>query len=101
MKNIKSIKGILLGLLFLFPVLSLSDLSAQTDSSSFVTYTGFVKNAKTSEVLAFASITLDGSSAATVSNIDGEFIIKVDKKSKSRHLNFSYIGFKNKSIALS
>lgn len=101
MKNIKSIKGILLGLLFLFPVLSLNDLSAQADSSSFVTYTGFVKNAKTNETLAFASITLDGSSAATVSNIDGEFIIKVDKTSKAKNLNFSYIGFKNKSIAIS
>ena len=101
MKNIKSIKGILLGLLFFIPVCTLSAFSNDPDSSKVVTYQGFVKNAKTMEMLPFASITLDGSSAATVSNIDGEFTIKVDKESVVKNLNFSYIGFKNKSLALS
>ena len=101
MKNIKSIKGILLGLLFFIPVCTLSAFSNDPDSSMVVTYQGFVKNAKTMEMLPFASITLDGSSAATVSNIDGEFTIKVDKESGAKNLNFSYIGFKNKSLALS
>ena len=101
MKTIKSIRGILLGVFFLFPVLSLTAFSAQPDSSTYVSYHGFVKNAQTNEVLSFASITLDGSSAATVSNIDGEFTIKVDKNSKARNLNITYIGFKNKSLLLS
>ena len=101
MKTSNSIKGILLGILFLFPVLSLSAFSTQPDSSTYVSYQGFVKNAKTNELLSFASITLDKSSTATVSNIDGEFTIKVDNNNKAENLNVRYIGFKNKSLALS
>lgn len=101
MKKRKIITTILLGILILFPVCNLSASDSDNDSTQFISYQGIIKNAKTNEVLPFSSIILKGTNVATVSNIDGEFIIKVSESNTSRTLTLSYIGYSNKSILLS
>ena len=76
MKKRKIITGILLGILVLFPVWNLSASYSDNDSAQFISYQGIIKNVKTNEDLPFASIILKETNVATVSNIDGEFIIK-------------------------
>lgn len=85
----------------LFPVWSSTNIFAQEDNSQIISYEGLIKNAVNNETLPFASVMLNGTSIATVSNSDGEFVIKVDKNSKEQKLLISYIGYKNKSVALS
>jgi hypothetical protein len=51
-------------------------------------------------VLPFASIEIEGSNIATVSNIDGEFVLKVGKFSKLKTMKISYMGYTNKQISL-
>ena len=41
-----------------------------------------------------------GSNTATVTNIDGEFTIKIDKDTDVSSLKVSYIGYSNKTISL-
>ncbi|MCF8378571.1 MAG: carboxypeptidase-like regulatory domain-containing protein [Bacteroidales bacterium] len=101
MKTKKSNFGIFLGILFLFPVWNFSSSYAQTENSQFISYLGVLKNAVNNDVLPFASIVLEGTSVATVSNADGEFTIKVDKNNKAENLEISFIGYKNKNISLS
>ncbi|MCK4919686.1 MAG: carboxypeptidase-like regulatory domain-containing protein [Bacteroidales bacterium] len=101
MKKRRIITEILLGILVLFPVWNLSASYSDNDSTQFISYQGIIKNAKTNEDLPFASIILKGTNVATVSNIDGEFIIKVNKSSTSKTLLISYIGYKNNTISLS
>lgn len=73
---------------------------AATDSLDFVSYQGKVIDAQNGKSLPFATIEAVGSNVATVTNIDGEFIIKLGKDSDVSNLKISYIGYSNKNVSL-
>ncbi len=70
------------------------------DSTQFITYRGKVSDAKTGRSLPFATVEAIGSSVATVTNIDGDFSIKLPKDAGLAQLKFSYIGFSNLLVDL-
>lgn len=84
---------------FASTALILSEEIVENDSA-FYTYSGVVKDAKTNSTLPFASVEAIGSSVATVTNIDGEFTLKILKNSPVNSLKISYIGFKNLEVRL-
>jgi hypothetical protein len=67
----------------------------------FTTYRGRVVDAETNQPLIFAAVTVQETNIATVTNIDGEFLIKVPVENKSKGLEFSFIGFKNNVVPFS
>ncbi len=71
-----------------------------TDSINFIAYHGKVLDRSTNSVLPFATVEVDGSNIATVTNIDGEFIVKIPKETNASSLKISYIGFSNKYVPL-
>lgn len=71
------------------------------DTLNFNTYYGQITDRHNERNLPFATIEALGSNIATVSNIDGEFIIKITKDSKVTELKISYIGFTNEIVSLS
>jgi len=71
------------------------------DSINFNTFYGKVADSQNGRYLPFATIEAVGSNIATVSNIDGEFIIKIAKDSRVTEVKVSYIGFTSKTISLS
>lgn len=105
MKSTMKIKGgwLLAGLLMLSTtVLAIPGNEDEfADTINFDTYYGQVVDAVNSRNLAFATIEAIGSNVATVSNLDGEFIIKIAKDSKVSELKISYIGFANETVSLS
>ena len=105
MKSTMRIKGggLLAGLLMLSTTaLALPRIEEEfTDTLNFDTYNGLVVDMVNSRNLPFATIEAIGSNVATVSNIDGEFIIKIAKDSKVSELKISYIGFANEIVSLS
>lgn len=62
--------------------------------------TGKIINELTNEPLAFTNIYLKNNSIGTISNSNGEFIIKIPKQFLNDTLIFSFIGFYNKSVPL-
>jgi len=54
--------------------------SNQPDTLTYVQYKGSVIDQDTRTPLAFASLSLEGTNIATVTNSDGEFSLKVPKK---------------------
>ena len=70
------------------------------DTINFNTFHGQVIDLAGARNLPFATIEAIGSNVATVSNIDGEFIIKIAKDSKVSELKISYIGFSTQTISL-
>ena len=70
------------------------------DTINFKIYSGQVFDAESSRTLPFATIEAIGSNIATVTNIDGEFIIKIARDVVVSGLKVSYIGFNNKTVAL-
>ena len=71
------------------------------DTIKFNAYYGTISDAKSGKTLPFATIEALGSNIATVTNIDGNFIIKIAKDAKISGLKISYIGYKNKNVAIS
>jgi hypothetical protein len=71
-----------------------------TDTINFKAYYGRVMDVSGGKTLPFATIEAVGSNIATVTNIDGEFILKVARDSDISEIKISYIGFKNKIIPL-
>ncbi|MEN8226560.1 MAG: carboxypeptidase-like regulatory domain-containing protein [Bacteroidota bacterium] len=71
------------------------------DTINFKAYFGKVIDGHTARALPFATIEATGSNIATVSNIDGEFTIKIARDSDISDIKVSYIGFRNQTIPLS
>lgn len=71
------------------------------DTINFKAFYGRVVDTSSGRTLPFATIEAVGSNIATVTNIDGEFTLKIAKESNITEMKVSYIGFKNQTIPLS
>ena len=71
------------------------------DTLSYVQYKGKVIDAESSKALVFATITIDGTNIATVTNSEGDFTLKVPKAIATKNLNVTYIGYKPQSMLIS
>jgi hypothetical protein len=103
---IRTIRGLVPGLLALaFLSISTQGIAGSRDraaqDSAFKAFSGKVIDNETRKPLVFANVYLIGSSIGTVSNSEGEFIIKVPVSEWQRKVGFSCIGFKNVEIPLS
>ena len=94
--------------LILFTIISLVTASAadkvernDQDPQSFITLRGKIVDDQTGDPLIFASIALKGTNVATVSNLDGEFLLKIDVNITDPYIEVMYIGYKNKEMPLS
>ncbi len=59
-----------------------------------------VVDAKTNAPLAYANIMLQGSNVATVTNVDGEFSLKVEEESLGNKITVSFIGYRSATVVL-
>ncbi len=87
-------------LLFLFILLSTMSSMSFAQSKSYYEYKGKVVDENTGEPLIFATISVEGSNIATVTNSDGEFMLKVPKDKANKDLLISYIGYKSQTIPI-
>lgn len=56
---------------------------------------GVIKDAKTKELVVFATISVPGTTIGTVANADGEFTLKVPKTVKSNVFEITHLGYQN------
>jgi len=75
--------------------------SNQPDTLTYVQYKGSVSDQETRSPLAFASLTLNGTNIATITNSEGEFSLKVPKSMTEGKVTVSFLGYKNKIVNLS
>jgi len=61
---------------------------------------GKVIDTETGLPLVFAGVAVQGSNVSTVTNLDGEFILKVSEGETGK-VEFSFVGYKNKVMAIS
>lgn len=64
-------------------------------------YRGVVYDKNSNDPLMFATVAVVGTTIATVSNSEGEFLIKVPAEMNGASLVFSYIGYRKQTVALS
>ncbi|BAX82022.1 hypothetical protein ALGA_3730 [Labilibaculum antarcticum] len=70
------------------------------DTLKYDVYKGKIQDANTNEPLMFATITVKGVNVATVSNNDGEFLLKIAKDLPVSKIEVTYIGYKNLEIPI-
>ena len=71
------------------------------DQQTYLSVKGKVVDKETLNALVFASVALKESNIATITNIDGEFLIKIPESEASKSIEISFLGYKNKIIPLS
>jgi hypothetical protein len=68
---------------------------------NLITIKGKVVDSQSRAPLVFASVSIKETNVAIVTNIDGEFTLKVGELSISKNVEISFVGYKNKTIPLS
>lgn len=105
MKKLSIYPGIVLTILLVlstaFPVLAGKPKATKNpDQQSILVLRGRVVDKETLQPLIFASVAVKETNVATITNIDGEFIIKIPETEVSKNLEITHIGYKNKVIPL-
>jgi hypothetical protein len=72
----------------------------KNDQQTLLTFKGKVVDAETGNPLVFASVAVKETNVATITNIDGEFLIKIAETQTSKNLEVTFLGFKNKVVPL-
>ena len=95
----KKITNRVLGALVLFLSLNTS-LFAFQNNSDFKQYEGEVIDGENNKPLVFATITVEGTNISTITNTEGNFLLKVPSNINSGTVLFSFIGYTTKKISL-
>jgi len=103
----KTLKIYSLVTLLLLPVFFAGTIYAGTaagkktnDQQETLTFKGKVVDAENGTPLVFATVAVKETNVATITNIDGEFSIKVYETQTSKNLEVTYLGYKNKTVPL-
>ncbi len=94
MKRKQMIQPICILIAIVFSIQGL--LFAQQDT--YFSISGIVKDSKTFEPISFASVTISGTDIGTVTNSEGEFVLKVSKALNAVTFEISHLSYINKSF---
>jgi hypothetical protein len=102
LKNISPIGAVLL-LAFTFATASAGEFKEKkkTDQQDYITIKGKIVDAENGAPLVFASVAVKESNVAIITNIDGEFVLKIGEPVAGKNLEVTYLGYKNKVVAVS
>lgn len=70
------------------------------NGTSYYSVNGILKDSKTKQKLAFASVSVPETNIGTVTNSDGEFTLKVQKSLNAKEFEVSHLGYINKKFAI-
>jgi hypothetical protein len=93
------IAATLLTLLITGDLLASGSSKPKRDAQQITTIRGRVIDAETNQPLVFAGVSVQGSNVSTITNLDGEFTLKVSE-GESGKIEFSYIGYKNRVMSI-
>lgn len=72
----------------------------QASSMDFRSYEGVVRDSDSREPLVFATLTLEDQNISTVTNSEGEFLLKIPESLAGGTVRVSFLGYKSRSIPL-
>jgi len=104
MKNFKHIALIATVLLLAFTAQNASagyiKDKKKNDQQDLIIIKGKVIDSESRAPLVFATVSVKESNVAIVTNIDGEFTLKIGNLTTSKNIEVSFVGYKNKTIPL-
>ena len=108
-KTFKSVLGLQKGVSFLafmllfgwMPSASAATAEINADSLIYITCKGLVIDEVSGTPLSYASVLVEGTNMASVTNSEGEFVLNVPQHLKNNNLLVTYIGYQNERIQVS
>ncbi len=88
------------GMLWASPGGAVPVLHSEADTVHYTVYHGKVFDQKTNKPLVYAEVMVEGQNTATITNSQGEFVIKIRKDSQARYLIISHLGYQNGKFPL-
>jgi hypothetical protein len=73
----------------------------KSDQQNLITVKGKVVDSETGSPLVFATVAVKESNVAIVTNIDGEFTLKILDPAGSYNIEVTFLGYKNKTVPIS
>lgn len=80
---------------------SSNTVKAQTEATNFKEIAGKVVDSKTNDPLIFADLVMNESNISTITNSDGNFILKIPNSFADGMLTISRLGYEKKEISIS
>lgn len=90
-----------IGFLLLLTFLSSMQFEAVASDVEYYTINGIVKDSQTKKKLEYVSVSIPGSSTSTISNVEGEFSLKVKVSANAREMEISHVGYLSSRIPIS
>ncbi len=87
-------------LFLLFPAEGIGAKMSPSDTTGYVVVSGKVINTENGNPVMFASVFVQGTHIGTVSNSEGQFILKVPKRYERQKIGFSSMGYKTVLVAV-
>lgn len=92
----------LISFAFLFFInLNVTAQITETDSDSFTEFKGSVEDISTKKSLTFADLNVKGTNISTITNSEGEFLLKIPNDIKNKIVIVSYLGYESLEFLLS
>jgi len=82
-------------------VLYLATYSISLSQNTFVTVNGLLKDSNSGEKVSYAAITVPNTGIGTVSNSDGEFLLKVNTSLDAEHFEVSHLSYATTKFKIS
>ena len=76
-------------------------LEAQEDSENYFSISGIIRDTRTRKAVEYVSVSAKGTNVGTITNEDGEFVLKVLESLSVKEIELSCIGYVNAKIAVS
>ncbi|MBT8384940.1 MAG: carboxypeptidase-like regulatory domain-containing protein [Bacteroidia bacterium] len=73
----------------------------EQDDNEYIEFSGTVEDNQTGNPLVFATISVEQTNISTITNTDGEFLIKIPKDMTNGTISIAILGFKTKRIPIS
>ena len=101
--NLKPLATSLLVFIFLLGIQNKGIASnlVVNDTIGFIQYKGIVIDSKTKDPLVFAALSVNETNISTISNTQGEFLLKVPKKYSNKRITISFLGYTSKVVDFS
>lgn len=100
MRHLTDVARIVLTISFIILFLGPEFSFAQEKDEEYTEYRGQIVESGSGKPLALASITLEGSNISTVSNTDGEFLLKIPKTVTSGNIMISFLGYETTTVPI-
>ena len=96
--DFKAVSGVML---LLFLTLTAMEQVLAQESENFKEFKGVVMNTRTKKTLEFATLSVSNTNISSVSNLDGEFSLKVPLENLGENVVISYLGYQTLRMPLS